>query len=133
MPAKLIEAKYDVALIDQQKSGSDMSQQQASVSEHQAQARAVHTGHPTPATYFKVAITLLVITAAEVAVFYVTALGRGIIPVLAILSIVKFALVAMFYMHLRYDARLFSGLFLFGLFLAGAVVFALIMLFQLFI
>ena len=62
---------------------------------------AVHTGHPTPSTYFKVAIILSVITAVEVALFYVEALGKGIIPVLAVLSTSKFALVAMFYMHLK--------------------------------
>ena len=48
---------------------------------------AVHTGHPTPATYVKVAITLAAITAAEVAIFYANWLGHGIIPVLAVLSV----------------------------------------------
>ena len=96
-------------------------------------AGAVHTGHPTPRTYFIVAMILASITAVEVAVFYATWLGHGIIPVLAILSIVKFVLVAMFYMHLRYDARLFSTLFVGGLALAFTVVFALIGLFRFFV
>ena len=91
-----------------------------------------HTGHPTPGTYFKVAVTLSIITAIEVAIFYITALGKGIIPVLAILSIAKFALVAMFYMHLKFDHKLFSTLFVVGLTLAVVVVFALIGLFQFF-
>ena len=90
-------------------------------------------GHPTPLTYFKVAITLTVITAAEVAIFYVEDLGKGIIPVLVILSATKFALVAMFYMHLRYEARLFSGLFVGGLALAFAVGLALLGLFRFFV
>ena len=93
----------------------------------------VHTGHPTPLTYVKVALTLCLLTAAEVAIFYADWLGHGIIPVLVLLSGAKFALVAMFYMHLRYDARLFSGLFVGGLMLAAIVVFALISLFQLFV
>ena len=80
-------------------------------------AEAVHTGHPTPFTYFKVAMILSAITAAEVGIFYIEELGHGIIPVLAVLSIAKFALVAMFYMHLRYDARLFVGFFVFGFFM----------------
>ncbi len=96
-------------------------------------AAGVHTGHPTPKTYFIVAMILSAITAVEVAVFYATWLGHGIIPVLAILSTVKFALVAMFYMHLRYDARLFTSLFVGGLALAFAVVFALIGLFRFFV
>ena len=88
--------------------------------------------HPTPKMYVMVAMTLSAITAIEVAVFYVTWLGRGIIPVLAILSVVKFALVAMFYMHLKYDARLFSTFFVGGLALAFAVVLALITLLKFF-
>ena len=95
-------------------------------------AETVHTGHPTPTTYVTVALTLVAITAIEVAIFYANWLGYGIIPILAILSGAKFALVAMFYMHLRYDHRLFSGLFVGGLLLAVAVVFALIALFQIF-
>ncbi len=96
-------------------------------------AAEVHTGHPTPKTYLIVAMILSAITAVEVAVFYATWLGHGIIPVLAILSTIKFAMVAMFYMHLRYDARLFSSLFVGGLALAFSVVFALIGLFKFFV
>ena len=96
-------------------------------------AGAVHTGHPTPLTYFKVAMALVAITAVEVGIFYIEALGKGIIPVLAVLSSAKFALVAMFYMHLRYDHRLFIGLFVGGLALAMAVVLALLGLFKIFV
>ena len=77
-------------------------------------------------------MTLAAITTIEVAVFYVNWLGYGIIPVLTILSVAKFALVAMFFMHLRYDARLFSWLFVGGLALALTVVFALLVLFRIF-
>ena len=84
-------------------------------------------------TYFKVAMALGVLTAVEVAVFYATWLGYGIIPVLVILSGVKFGLVVMFYMHLKYDSRLFSGLFVGALLLAITVVFALLGLFRFFV
>ena len=93
----------------------------------------MHTGHPTPLTYFKVAMILSALTAIEVVIFYWTWLGHGIIPILAILSIVKFAMVAMFYMHLKYDARLFSALFVGGLALAASVLFALMGLFRFFL
>jgi cytochrome c oxidase subunit 4 len=89
----------------------------------------VHTGHPTPFTYFKVAMTLAAITAAEVGVFYIEDLGHGIIPILVVLSGVKFALVAMFYMHLQFDSRLFSVLFFGGLALAASIAVALMGLF----
>ena len=95
-------------------------------------AEALHTGHPTPFTYFKIAMILSAITAVEVGVFYIEELGHGIIPVLVVLSTAKFALVAMFYMHLRYDARLFVGFFVGGLMLAISVVLAMLGLFKFF-
>ena len=99
----------------------------------EAQGGTVHTGHPTPFTYFKVAMILSIITAAEVGVFYIEDLGKGIIPILVVLSTAKFALVAMFYMHLRYDSRIFSGLFVGGLALAISVTLAVLGLFQFFV
>ena len=89
--------------------------------------------HPTPFTYLMVAISLSAITAVEVGVFYITDLGHGIIPVLAVLSGVKFALVAMFYMHLKYEHKLFTTLFFAGVALAVAVVITLIALFKFFV
>ena len=50
--------------------------------------------------------------------------------ILAILSSGKFALVVMVYMHLKYETKLFTILFLSGLLLATAVVFALMILFR---
>ena len=109
-----------------------MSEETQATTQHSSPA-VVHTGHPTPMTYFKVAVTLSALTGMEVAVFYANWLGHGIIPVLVILSGVKFVLVAMFYMHLRYDAQLFTSLFVGGLALAFAVVFALMGLFRFFV
>jgi caa(3)-type oxidase subunit IV len=109
-----------------------MSQETHSTTQ-ESPAAGAHTGHPTPGTYFAVAMALSAITAVEVAVFYVTWLGHGIIPVLVVLSTAKFALVAMFYMHLKYEARLFSGLFVGGLLLAVIVVIALLSLFRFFV
>ena len=52
-----------------------------------------------------------VVTAIEVGLFYVD-LAKGLmITLLIALSVVKFALVAMFFMHLKFDHRLFTGLF----------------------
>lgn len=109
-----------------------MSQEESQVAD-QHSAGAAHTGHPTPATYFKVAMALSILTAIEVGIFYVTQIGYAIIPVLAILSIGKFALVVMYYMHLKFDSRIFSGLFFFGMFVATGVIFALMALFSWFL
>ena len=109
-----------------------MSQEESQVAD-QHSADAVHTGHPTPTTYFKVAMALSILTAIEVGIFYVTQIGYAIIPVLAILSIGKFALVVMYYMHLKFDSKIFSGMFFFGMFVATGVIFALMALFSWFL
>ncbi len=77
-------------------------------------------------------MTLTALTAAEVGVFYIEGLGWGIIPVMLTLAAAKFLIVAMFYMHLRYDARLFSGLFVGGLVLAVLVFMSVMALFKIF-
>jgi caa(3)-type oxidase subunit IV len=104
--------------------------------------RVVHKerSHPTAGLYLKVAVVLFALTALEVYAFEVTRRGSPaglarivgplIIPILVVLSAAKFALVAMFYMHLKQDAKLFSGLFVFPLIIAVALVAALIMLFS---
>ena len=61
-----------------------MSQQEETRVEESQDAHSVHTGHPTPATYFKVAMALSILTAIEVGIFYITALSYAIIPILAI-------------------------------------------------
>ena len=50
------------------------------------------------------------------------------IPLLLGLSAVKFALVAMFYMHLKQDHRLFTGVFVFPLIIATIVILAMVVL-----
>ena len=94
------------------------------------QQNIAHSEHPSPGTYFKVAITLAIITAVEIAVFYLEFLGHGIIPILALLSGAKFILVMMYYMHLKFDSRIFSTLFVAGLVKAAGILFALMTLFR---
>lgn len=85
--------------------------------------------HPTPRTYVVIAAVLAAITGIEVWIFYIEAIKDAIIPMFIVLSVVKFILVAMFYMHLKFDERLFSGFFVGGLILATSVVLALMALF----
>jgi cytochrome c oxidase subunit 4 len=73
---------------------------------------------------------LAILTAIEVAVFYVPALAPAMVPILLTLTTGKFVLVVMFFMHLRYDSKIFTGLFLAGLVLAGFMVTALIGLYH---
>ena len=71
---------------------------------------------------------MAIITAIEVAIFYIDALRPILIPVFLILSAVKFVIVAMFYMHLKFDSRLFTGAFIFGLLIAASITIALMAL-----
>ena len=89
--------------------------------------------HPTPARYTAIAVVLAVITIIEVAIVYQEFLRPVLLPILLILSAAKFAVVAMFYMHLRFDDRLFSIFFVVGLVLATFVLIALLILFRVFI
>lgn len=88
--------------------------------------------HPSNRTYVLVAAILGVITAVEVAVFYLEALRPVLVPVLLTLSATKFAMVVGFFMHLKFDARLYRGLFLGPLVVALAVVSAMFLLYGVF-
>ena len=83
---------------------------------------------PSVRTYLMVGAVLAVITAIEISVFYLTALARFLAATLVVLSIAKFALVVMFFMHLRFDHRLFRWLFVGPLAIAVGVVLALMAL-----
>jgi len=90
------------------------------------------TNHPTPLTYFRAAIILIIITAVEVGIVYLPVLEPIMIPLLIGLSMVKFAIVVLFYMHLKFDHRLFSWMFLGGLTVALFAFITVLTLFQVF-
>jgi len=85
----------------------------------------METQHAKP-NYIGVFAALAILTAAEVAVTY---LPVPRLPILIPLSVTKAILVVLFYMHLKYDRRLFSGLFLIGVFGGLAVILSFILLF----
>ncbi len=86
--------------------------------------------HPSAKFYVIVGVILTVITAMEVAVFYIQALHVVLVPLLVSLSAIKFTMVVMFYMHLRFDSKVFSSVFVAPLVLGITVVVSLIMLFR---
>ena len=88
--------------------------------------------HPGAKEYLAIAVVLTVITAVEVAIFYVPQMKPVLVPSLLTLSALKFALVAMFYMHLKFDHKLFSWLFVVPMGIAAAVIIALMKLFGVF-
>jgi cytochrome c oxidase subunit 4 len=87
--------------------------------------------HPTWTQYKWVALVLTVITAIEVWVYYTPFKDSPLfVPVLLIMSAVKFAIVVLFYMHLRYDHKLFKALFTGPLIIAVCTITALLFLFS---
>jgi cytochrome c oxidase subunit 4 len=91
----------------------------------------VEHSHPTWSTYWKVALILTLITVAEVWAYYIPSFvaSRGFVPTLLTLSALKFTIVVMFYMHLKYDHRLFRILFTGPLLIAALTLLALMFLF----
>ncbi len=69
------------------------------------------------------------LTAAEVMVFYVEHLRPVLVPILLLLAASKFMLVVMFFMHLRFDSRVFTGLFVGPLAIAMALIAAMLALY----
>jgi cytochrome c oxidase subunit 4 len=67
--------------------------------------------HASVATYIKVAVILALVTALEVGVIFVRALAPIIVPLLLGMAAAKFLLVAMFFMHLKYDSRALTTVF----------------------
>ena len=93
----------------------------------------IHTeegGHPTPKKYVVIAAILAVITAVEVAVVYFNLATALLITILIIMSAVKFTMVAMYFMHLKFDNKLFSYMFVGGMVLTLGVILALMILFN---
>jgi caa(3)-type oxidase subunit IV len=67
--------------------------------------------HASVWTYVTVAAILTIITALEFGVIYIRQLTPILIPLLLVMSAAKFAMVALFFMHLRYDGRVLGTLF----------------------
>jgi len=96
----------------------------------ESQAHPHESAHPGAGTYIAIAVVLSAITAIEVTAYYITGLRNSAIfaPILLAFSALKFGLVAMFFMHLKFDGRLFSSFFVGGLTLGAAVLIALMAL-----
>lgn len=88
-----------------------------------AEVEASAERHPDPATYIRVGVILGIVTAVEVAIYYLDIAYGALLGLLLALSVMKFVLVALWFMHLQFDSRLFSTLFAGGLALAIALFF----------
>lgn len=87
--------------------------------------------HPGPRTYVLVAIVLAIATGLEVGLYYLPGIPNGVmVTLLLFFAVVKFSLVALWFMHLRFDSRLFRRLFVTGIYLAVTVYLIVLVTFE---
>jgi cytochrome c oxidase subunit IV len=79
-----------------------------------------HQHGATDRQYIVIALILAVITALEVTLTYID-VGAFFLPALLIMMAAKFLIVVSYFMHLKFDHRIFSFLFYTGLVLALGV------------
>jgi cytochrome c oxidase subunit IV len=91
--------------------------------------RRTHGAHPSPKEYIRIAIVLFVITVMEVSTYYLDPPRSVLIPVLFVFTIVKFALVVMWFMHLKFDSRIYSRFFVMGIAFAVTLYIVTLMMF----
>ena len=102
-----------------------------------ATVHGAHDDHPgdhwSDLKFVYLALALAAITALEVALSYmVDDLGPIFLPALIILMLIKFFSVIFYFMHLKFDNRLYSLMFYLGLGLAVVVYTITMMTFQFF-
>jgi cytochrome c oxidase subunit IV len=76
-----------------------------------------HVHHPTPRQYVRIATILAVLTALEVSTYFFE-FGPLAIPLLIVLMAIKFVMVASWFMHLKFDSKVFGRMMYTGLTLA---------------
>jgi cytochrome c oxidase subunit IV len=96
---------------------------------------ATHTDHPTghahpgDKQYVVIALILGLFTGVEVLTYFID-FGAAAIPTLLVLMVVKFIMVVLYFMHLKFDSPIFMRLFITGLALATFVYAIMLAAFQ---
>lgn len=82
--------------------------------------------------YVRIAAILGIITGLEVSTYYVD-FGPLFLPALLIMMAIKFVMVVSYFMHLKFDNKIFSMMFYAGLILAIGVYYAALATFKFFL
>jgi caa(3)-type oxidase subunit IV len=82
--------------------------------------------HPSAKEYIRIGLILAGLTAFEVLLYYLNTSTAVLISTLLVVAVIKFALVVLWFMHLRFDDRRYARFFVMGL--AGAATLYLIVL-----
>jgi cytochrome c oxidase subunit 4 len=88
--------------------------------------------HPSVWEYVKIALVLAFLTAAEVAVSYLDMNHTLQIFLLLSMMVLKFALVVLWFMHVKFDSPGYGRAFVFGIALAATVYGAVLLMFGVF-
>jgi cytochrome c oxidase subunit 4 len=87
--------------------------------------------HPSDLKYVKIALILGVLTGLEVATyFWDSASTKTLVAVLVPLMVIKFAMVAGYFMHLKFDSPMFTRMFVAGLAFAVGVYMIMLTVFE---
>jgi caa(3)-type oxidase subunit IV len=88
--------------------------------------------HPSPKEYVRIGAILAVLTGIEIAALY-TIDGALLIVTLLSLAAIKFAIVVMWFMHLKFDDRRYARFFVMGLALAVTLYLIVLMISRVFL
>ncbi len=93
----------------------------------------VEEHHPGVREYAEIATILTVVTAVEVALFFITGVSRlTLVMMLSVLMVLKFGIVIGWYMHLKFDHHYFTYIFIGGLLMSASVMIAIMAMFGVF-
>ena len=95
------------------------------------QDAAAHA-HPSPKEYIRIGVILAVLTAIEIAASY-TIDGAVLIVLLLVLAVIKFSIVVMWFMHLKFDDRRYARFFVMGVALAATLYLVVLMVSKVFL
>jgi cytochrome c oxidase subunit 4 len=112
-----------------------ISPQTAAESEPEAIEREPElAAHPGPKQYVLVAVVLALATGIEVTLYYLKSIPHPLlVALLMFFALIKFVLVVLFFMHLRFDSPIFRRLFVTGFILASTVYIVVLFTFRVFI
>ena len=92
-----------------------------------------HGNHPSPREYVRIGLILIVLTAIEITASYSHVRSAILIPTLLGLAFVKFVLVVLWFMHLKFDDRRYARFFVMGLVLAFTLFLIVLISFRVFL
>src|SRR4051794_7275450 len=95
------------------------------------QDAAAHA-HPSPKEYIRIGVILGVLTAIEITASY-TIDGALLIVTLIGLAAIKFTIVVMWFMHLKFDDRRYARFFVMGVALAATLYLVVLMVSKVFL